>query len=111
MVADTVFRARSVKSRGNQLLWLQIGAGHGVSGAAEWTVLASLIVPIKGDERIFFGCRVNKRRVRRLVALGLWEDGPYFTEMHRAWKVNIASRSFDEIPAAGVDCVNSDHGE
>lgn len=112
VVADTVFSVRFVSSHGRHVLWLARGTGMGPSGAAEWTILAAMEVEPVGDERVFFhDCRLNKKPDPRIIALGLWDDLPLFTRIHRAWRPNIAARRFDEISVAGVDCKNMDHAE
>lgn len=111
-VADTVFGVRFVAFRGQHALWMARGTGKGPSGAAEWTILATLGVEPVGDERVFFhDCRLNKKPDRRIIALGLWDDLPLFTRIRRAWRPNLQSRSFDEISVAGIDCKNTDRGE
>jgi len=112
VVADSVFRVEYVGVREQHLLWLSRGQGRGPTGAAEWTVLVALPISIVGDERVFLhDCRLNGKQDPRIIALGLWDDLPWFTRIHRAWRPNTAARSFDEIRIAGIDCKNTDRRE
>lgn len=111
-VNDTLYNFRDVGAGGQRWLWLSTGRGTGPSGAAEWTVVTAMPVTVVDDERIFFAdCRLNAKPDHRIIALGLWDDAPLFKRIHRAWRVDPATRTFNEIPVAGVDCVNTDHGE
>lgn len=111
-VNDTTYGWRDVIAGGTRWLWLSIGRGQGPSGAAEWTVVAAMPVTVVDDERIFMAeCRKDAKPDHLIVALGLWDDAPLFKRIHRAWRVNPVGRRFDEIPVAGIDCVNTDRGE
>jgi hypothetical protein len=112
VVSDTVFGVRFVGFRSHHALWLVKGMGKGPSGAAEWTIVTAMDLEPVDDERVFLGdCRVRKKADRRIIALGLYDDLPWFTRIHREWRANIGTRSFDEIAVAGVDCKNTDRGE
>lgn len=75
---------------------------------------AVLGLPLIGeDEIVLFGmytCMVDKKFDKAVIAVVKYEDVEVFSKVLAAWRVDVATESFREMPTLGITCANDGYG-
>ncbi|HYW06748.1 MAG TPA: hypothetical protein VE913_07320 [Longimicrobium sp.] len=111
--ADTAgFALAEVTVGRERLLWLGRRSGER-SGAATWTVTDALVLPPLGADRQLIlalcGSPASAGGVTidpEIVAVARAGDAAVLREIEAAWRANRSTGRFQEVPTAGIACLN-----
>jgi hypothetical protein len=86
--------------------------GKDLGGRSTFKVLDMLVVaPLDSSEVLVgFYCRLHQNPDARIVAIAVYQDGPLFTTIHRAWQADTLTHRFRHMPVQGIDCQNEGRG-
>jgi hypothetical protein len=91
-----------------QMLWLEYAAARNQKGILEWEVKDVLVFPNFGKKQeLLYGsyeCKQNNKFTSKLVVLAEQPRKGYFYIIRRAWRANLQTEKFVEIPTAGIRC-------
>ena len=117
LIYDSDFTVANCKKDSFHILVLE-RVRHDAGGKAMFTAIDILeINGIEKQQRFEFDmCRLNGKSDPYIIALIDYTEidytntPQYLTKIKRAWKANPKAGKLEEIPTAGVDCVNIDYG-
>lgn len=94
-----------------QMLWLQKLIGIDQSGKASHKVLDVIDLPSGYEKDFTFQlskyCKVNNVDSPEVFAIARFEsDKDIFTDIKKAWRVNLNTIKFEEITTGNVTCIN-----
>jgi hypothetical protein len=103
-----------VLGAGMNMVWLEKLAYRDEQGGPHWEVRAAIsIPPVGSDEALVLGgwCEASGRADRGVFALvGADTYDDWFTEVRRAWRVDVARESIEAISTEDVRCENEFSG-
>jgi hypothetical protein len=102
----TEYALEYVSTDSGHVLVLQRLLSRNEAGSSRWRVLAARRVPEapRGYVYMFFSCAQRDRRDANVFALVKPEEGSWWNEVLRAWRVVPERAEFTEIPITGIGC-------
>lgn len=101
-----------LRRRGEHLLYLGKSAPRIDPKKPRWTVMDQLsIKDIPRGHDISFGlCEQNGVQDETILAFVKVTNSDWFTNVHSAYKVNLATERFEKIPTKSIRCLNEGWG-
>lgn len=110
-VAEVSCTYRPCSAEIKQMLWLEKIIRHNQGGKVTHEVLDVIELPSGYEKDFTFQlskyCRVNNVESPEVFAITRFEsDKDIFTDIKKAWKVNLSTIKFEEISTENVTCIN-----
>ncbi|NNE68178.1 MAG: hypothetical protein HKN33_16560, partial [Pyrinomonadaceae bacterium] len=67
---------------------------------------------VKKNQRLVLGgqCHLDGKPDSRFFAVAVYEDKEYFTNLLKAWKVNVEAKKFESAKIDRIKCENLEYG-
>jgi hypothetical protein len=106
------FALDHVRGAEGDMLWLSRFLRYGQDGRPLWNVESAVpLPPARPDETLVMGCEVGGTYDAGLVALVRYEeDQEWLADVLHAWRADESRGTLDEIPTAGIRCLNEGWG-